>query len=100
MNTFKQMLNEGKRDYEIYHKSYTSAVDEMLAFVKKNGYEIPEDEIYHGITTGPGRPSAGRTTRHSLKLTKNGKETRKSLHSQVYGMDGRKESYELNQYIS
>ena len=97
-NLLENILTErkSKKDYEVYHKSYTSAVDEMLAFIEKNGYEISEDEVFQSITVGPGRPGNGKTTRHSLELTKGGKEQRKRLQVQVYNMGS---SYELNMYI-
>lgn len=92
---------KSKSDYKIYHETYTSAVDEMLEFIKKNGYEISEDEIFNQITTGHGRPKNGSTTRHTLELTKNGKEQNKRLHVQVYDMgNSRGNTYELNMYIS
>jgi hypothetical protein len=91
---------EGKKDYEVYHETYTSCVDEILAYLKKNGYEIAEDEVWNQITTGPGRPKVGKTTRHSLELLKNGKEQKKRLQAQIYNMGkDRGNTYELNMYI-
>jgi len=89
-----------KYDYKIYHPSYSQSVGEMLDFVARNGYEISEDEVFHNITTGPGRPKPGQTTRHSLILSKDGNATRRMLQAQVYGLDGSSNQYELNQYIS
>ena len=103
--TYKKLgfgfLNEGKKDYEVYHESYTSAVDEILTFIKKNGYEISDDEVWNQISTGPGRPKKGQTTRHTLELTKNGKVQRKALQAQIYNMGQRTgNTFELNMYIS
>lgn len=99
--TYKMKLRdllEGKSDYTIHHKSYTKAIDEILDFIKKNGYEVTEDEINTKITTSyPGRPSEGKTTKLTLELMKGEKVQRKALHAQVYGM---KTQYELNMYIS
>ena len=90
-------LKEGKKDYEIYHKTFTSAVEEVEKFAEKNGYEIDSDEMFNKVGTGPKKPSVGKTNEYHLKLMKNGKEDRKKLHFQVYGM---KTQYELNMYIS
>ena len=46
---------------------------------------------------GSKKPSEGKTNRFTIGLLKNGKEQRKALSIQVYGM---KNSYELNAYIS
>ncbi len=90
-------LKEGKKDYEIYHKTFTSAIEEVEKFAEKNGYEIDSDEMFNVVGTGPKRPGVGKTNKYHLTLMKNGKEDRKKLHFQVYGM---KTQYELNMYIS
>jgi hypothetical protein len=96
-----EKMDEGKNDYEVYHKSYTSAVDAMLDYIKKNGFEISDDEIWNQISTGQGRPKSGATVKHSLELTKNGKDQKKRLQAQVYDMgNSRGDTYELNMYIS
>jgi hypothetical protein len=87
---------KSKKDYEIYHKSFTSAITEVLEFVKKNGYELNEDEFFNSVTTGPKKPSEGKTNKYSLNIYKNGVEQRKSLNFQVYGMSTQ---WELNMYI-
>ena len=66
-------------------------------FAEKNGYEIDSDEMFNVVGTGPKRPAVGKTNKYHLTLMKNGKEDRKKLHFQVYGM---KTQYELNMYIS
>lgn len=90
-------LVEGKSDYKIYHLQYSDAVTEILNFIKKNGYEHSEDDVFNSITSGPRRPKDGVTNRITLDLYKNEKLQRKKLHAQVYGM-GKK--FELNMYIS
>jgi hypothetical protein len=64
-------LNEGLNDYPIYHKTFSSAVQTAAEYAKSKGYTIT--------------------------LYKDGKEQKKSLHIQVYGM---KNTYELNVYIA
>lgn len=90
-------IKEAKSDYKIYHNTYTSAVEEILNHIKKNGYEYSTDDVFDTISSGPKKPSDGKTNRFSLDLYKNEKLQRKKLHAQVYGMG---KTYELNMYIS
>jgi hypothetical protein len=90
------VVNEGKPNYEVYHKSYTSAIQSALDYAKKEGYDYDEEEVAREIGMGPRKPSEGKTNKFHINLTKNFKEQKKMLHIQVYGM---KNSYELNAYI-
>lgn len=92
----KDGIKEAKSDYEVYHKSYTSAIEAARNYAEKKGYEINDDDAFTKIGVGPRKPSPGKTNRFSIELTKGGKPQRKMLHIQVYGM---KNSYELNAYI-
>lgn len=99
MKTFRQFnkqLLEGS-EYKLYHTSYTSAIDEALAYAKKRGYEYDPEETFDKIGAGPRKPSEGKTVSHTISLTENGRPSRKALHIQVYGMGSK---YELNCYIS
>lgn len=89
-------LNEGS-GYTVYHNSYTSAIDAAISFAEKKGYTVSEDDVWQYISTGPKKPSEGKTNSFTVGLMKNGKEDRKKLHLQIYGMGGGK--YELNMYI-
>ena len=92
----KKVVSEKKSDYEVYHKSYTSAIEAAREYAEKKGYEINNDDAFTKIGVGPRKPSPGKTNRFSIELSKDGKPQRKMLHIQVYGM---KNSYELNAYI-
>ena len=92
-----QPLQEGKYDYETYHKTYTSAVQEARKIAKLKGYEIDGNSWFTEVNTGPGKPSEGKTVKHSITLLKNGKKQKKALQIQVYGMETG--AYELNTYI-
>ena len=91
------LIKEKKSDYEVYHKSYTSAINAAKEYAEKQGYEINDDDSFTKIGMGPRKPSEGKTNRFSIELSKDGKVQRKQLHIQVYGM---KTKYELNAYIS
>jgi hypothetical protein len=90
----KESVNEAD---DVYHKSYTHAIEAAEVYAKKKGYEIEDDEMFTKVGMNSKRPSVGKTTRVSLELLKNGKPQRKMLHIQVYGM---KNGYELNAYIN
>lgn len=104
MKTFKEML-EGKKDYVIYHNSYSSATDEITKFAAKNGYTLDDEtdsedigsQMFDLVGRGPKKPSKGKTNRFDFKLYKNNKLQKKMLHAQIYGDEGR---FELNMYIS
>jgi len=89
---------KSKSDYEIYHDSYTSALSEVLDFVARNGYKVDEDLWFTNVSSGPRKPSAGKTNSFTLELEKGGKPTRKVVSFQVYGLESGR--YELNAYIS
>ncbi len=112
MISLKSLLSEGK--YQVYHYTYTSAVNAALEYAEKQGYEYDPEETASKIGLGPKKPSAGKTNRFSISLTKGGKPQRKMLHMQIYNMgtykrnqDGSKtrsmyggqNEYELNTYI-
>jgi hypothetical protein len=91
-----ESITEAKSDYEVYHKSYTSAINAAKEYAEKKGYEINDDDSFRQIGMGPRKPSEGKTNKFSIELSKDGKVQRKKLQIQVYGM---KNSYELNAYI-
>ena len=96
MIRLKGLLNENK--YQVYHNSYTSAINTALEYAEKQGYEYDQEETASKIGMGPKKPSEGKTNRISIGLTKNGKPQNKQLNIQVYGMgDGK---YELNTYVA
>ena len=90
-------LEEAKSAYEIYHKDYSSAVQTAIKQAEKRGFEVDMDDWHDKVATGPKKPSSGKTNSFSVKLKKDGKESKKALHLQVYNMDNQK--YELNMYI-
>ena len=92
----KESITE-KSAYEIYHKDYSSAVQTAIKQAEKRGYEVDMDDWHDKVATGPKKPSSGKTNSFSVKLKKDGKESKKALHLQVYNMDNQK--YELNMYI-
>lgn len=91
-----ESVNEAKSDFEVYHKSYTSAINAAKEYAEKKGYEINDDDSFRQIGMGPRKPSEGKVNRFSIELSKDGKVQKKQLQIQVYGM---RNVYELNAYI-
>lgn len=99
ISKFKKIIveNVGKKSYEIYHNSYTSAINAALEYAEMQGYSYDQEEVANQIGLGPKKPSEGQTNRFTITLYKNGVESKKALQIQVYGM---REKYELNCYIA
>lgn len=83
-------------DYKIYHSSYSDAISEVVRYIKDKGFTYNEDEFFNDITTGPKKPSDGKTNKFHIQMYKDEEATKKYIHIQVYGMGNR---YELNMYI-
>jgi hypothetical protein len=86
-------MNEGKFDYEVYHKTLASCFDEAERYVITRGYEPIGFEL-----SDPQHVAYGQTQRYNKELTLNGKPQRKGFHAQIYRMDSG--NYELNMYIN
>jgi len=95
-------LREARKDSakDTYFDTYSAAVQHAKAQAEKKGFEVVEDDWFNQVTTGKGKPGRGKTTRHTLKLTKNDKPVRQGLSIQVYNRDSAKKPYELNFYVS
>lgn len=91
---FRVSLNE---KYQLYHTTFSNAVQTAEKQAVKQGYEVDQDDWFNKIATGPKKPSEGKTNSYIIKLLKNDKPTKKTLAIQVFNM-GKK--YELNMYIS
>lgn len=96
----KANLKEAGSDYETYHKTFSSAVQAAGEYAQKRGYVVDENDWWTKVATGPKKPSDGKTNRYSIVLLKDGQESKKMLHMQVFNMgDGFNKPYELNAYI-
>jgi hypothetical protein len=91
-----ESVNEAQAKYDVYHNSYTSAIQSAREYAEKQGYTINDDDSFRKIGMGPRKPSEGKTNSFSIELSYGGKDSRKQLHIQVYGM---RNNYELNCYI-
>ena len=90
------VIKEAKSNYEVYHNTYTSAINTAKEWAEKQGYTINDDDSFTKIGMGPKKPSEGKTNRFSIELVKDNRVQKKMLQIQVYGM---KNKYELNCYI-
>ena len=111
-----ESITEAKAEYPVYHFTYSAAINTAKEYAEKKGYEVDDEDSFRKIGMGPRKPSAGKTNRFSIELTKGGKPQKKLLHIQVYNMGtfkrdnsdgsytkslhGGQERYELNAYIN
>ena len=79
-------------DYELYHKTFSAAMQHAYAHAKKRGFIVDPDEIDNKVATGPRKPSSGKTNKYILGTNK-----KQKLHVQVANLDNKR--YELNMYI-
>ena len=77
--------------YELYHKTFSDAMQHAYAHAKSKGHIVDPKEIDDKVATGPKKPSSGKTNRYSLKAG------RKKVEIQVANLDNKR--YELNMYI-
>lgn len=96
---FREYLTE-KSDYEVYHNSYSSAIQAAEDYAKKQGYDIDPEEMADKVGLGPAKPKPGKTNKFTITLTKNGKEQKKALQIQVYNRETKGNEFELNTYIA
>ena len=95
----KEELDEAKSSYTIYHPTYSSAVQHAHEHLKKKGLEISDDDWFRHVNSGPKKPGEGQTNRLDIPLHKDGVETKKHAHIQVYNRGNDvKNAYELNLY--
>ena len=78
--------------YEIYHKTFSAAMQHAYSSAKKMGYTVNPKEIDSKVATGPKKPSSGKTNKYILGTNK-----KQNLHVQVANLDNKR--YELNMYI-
>jgi hypothetical protein len=94
MKSFKQ-IREAKSSsgYDLYHKTFSGAMQHAYAFAKKKGFEVDKNDIDNKVATGPKKPSSGKTNKYILKTNKKNRHA----HIQVANLDNKR--YELNMYM-
>jgi hypothetical protein len=97
MKSLKQSINEASTKYEVYHQTYTSAIQSALEYAKTLGYSTDEEETATLIGLQSSRPKNGSTEKLHISIFKNDKIQRKKLQIQVTDLGN---SFELNCYIN
>jgi len=80
-------------NYQLYHKTFSGAMQHSYQVAKKRGYKVSADSIDTQVAFGPRKPSNGKMNSYHLDLDG---ERNKKLHVQVYNTG---KSYELNMYV-
>ena len=79
--------------YDLYHKTFSGAMQHAYKFAKNKGYTVQPSEIDDKVAGGPKKPSSGKTNSYILGTDKKNKR----VHIQVANLDNKR--YELNMYI-
>ena len=81
----EEVIDEAKKDsYQVYHPSYSSAVQHAEKHLNKQGFDIHPDDWFHHINAGPSKPAEGKTVSLHIPLHKDGVPSKKVAHIQVY----------------
>ena len=92
MNEDTELDEKKGSDYELYHKTFSGAMQHAYAVAKKRGYTVDKNDIDNKVASGPRKPSSGKTNRYIL-----GTDKKQNLHVQVANLDNKR--FELNMYI-
>ena len=79
--------------YELYHKTFSAAMQHAYRAARKMGYVVDSDDIDSKVAAGPKKPSSGKTNSYILGTNK-----KQNLHVQVANLDNKR--FELNMYFS
>lgn len=86
-------IKEGKFNYEVYHKTLSSALEEVKKYAIARGFDPIEFDMMDVQHV-----AYGQTERFHKELTKDGRPLRRSMNVQIYRMDSG--NYELNMYVA
>lgn len=86
----------GSIDYETYHDTLSSALDEVEKYVKAKGFEFVDESYSPDITNGG--VSYGQTARATREIHKEGRKKNDVVIINIYRMDSGR--YELTAYTS
>lgn len=96
----EEVIYEAKKDsYQIYHPTYSSAVQHAEKHLNKQGFDIHPDDWFHHVNSGPSKPAEGKTVSLHIPLHKDGVPSKKVAHIQVYNRgNDLANNHELNMY--
>ena len=63
---YEEVIKEAKADYDIKHKTFSSAIQHAVEVAMKRGYEVDPDDYDRKVAMGPKKPSEGKTNSYSL----------------------------------
>lgn len=87
--------------YQIYHDTYSAAIEEALESVNQKGFLTDSSETFQIIGVNSKRPQPGETTKVTIPLyNKDRNIIKKALHIQVYNRETETNTFELNCYIA
>lgn len=79
--------------------THSEAMSQAHDYIKSKGYEISDDNWQHHVS-GKAKPGEGKTNKYDIPLDKDGQETDKYAHIQIYNKGNEvAQNYELNAYV-
>jgi hypothetical protein len=96
----EEVIYEAKKEsFQVYHPSYSSAVQHAEKHLNKQGFDIHPDDWFHHVNSGPSKPAEGKTVSLHIPLHKDGVPSKKVAHIQVYNRgNDLANNHELNMY--
>ncbi len=84
--------------YIIYHKTFTSAINEVIKQLSQQKLYLSKEDVSTQITFGRGKPKHGMTDRYvMLCYNLAGQPAKKAVNFQIADLETR---YELNMYVT
>lgn len=91
--------SKGRNSGTGYYQSHSEGMSAVLDQVKSQGYDISEDNWFRHVS-GTRKPAEGQTVNFDIPMDKDGKETNKYVHIQVYNRGNMvPNNFEVNSYM-
>lgn len=101
MKSLTKVIKESKDEYQVYHKTYTSAVETAKEYLDKRGYDVDEEKFATEFGIMNSRPKNGQTVKVSIQVQSRKKKKPEYYHVQIFDMgNATGNTYELNAYIN
>ena len=95
MKEYRSLFKEAKSDYQIYHSTYSSAVQEAKRLAEVQGYYIDSNTWFLEIASGTKKPSEDQYTRASVPLETIEKNDLEMAYTQVVEYLSKRKSFRM-----
>lgn len=95
MTPYRRLFKEAKNDYQIYHSTYSSAVQEAKRLAEVQGYYIDSNTWFQVIASGTKKPPEGEYTKASIPLEIIEKNDLEMAYTQVIEYLSKRKSFRM-----